>query len=470
MTRLKHIAGLTKLEELDLYGVKLTDAGIAHLKDLKEMRKLILLGAPDYRREHPRPGRHDSTARIEPVPQPHHERRPGETRRVCSDLTAVDLRYSRVTASGVETLRAAVPSCEIEFVGAAPTKNAKRPSSLVATAQKLNLEATEADDLTLQKLRNRKDIRELNLSYTTVTDAGLANLQSIPSLRVLRLAGTQINGSGLSTLKSVVDLDLSGVPIRSVPVLPAIERLNLSDSDISDAAIADLAKLPALQVAEPEQHRCRRRRACKRSATMTNLRELGLNYGRFTDKGLDALKTLTGLKRLDLVRTRTGEAAMAVDCDPARVGRVESRLHCRQRQGFALLQGMPKLRELHLDSVDVGDESIDVIASMPNLQTVNLYHTTVTAGRGGAIEKGSAQMPGDLGPRFGAAESEEDVNAQFGYSIRAWSCVGVLSAPRMSISARAGSPIPIFRGWRKCAICAASTSRSPASPIAACAR
>ena len=47
-------------------------------------------------------------------------------------------------------------------------------------------------------------------------------------------------------------------------------------------------------------------------------------------------------------------------------------------KSFALLQGMPQLRELHLDSVDVGDESIDVLASMPNLQSVNLYHTMVT--------------------------------------------------------------------------------------------
>ena len=37
---LKNIAGLTKLEELDLYGVRITDRGIAYLKDLKELRKL----------------------------------------------------------------------------------------------------------------------------------------------------------------------------------------------------------------------------------------------------------------------------------------------------------------------------------------------------------------------------------------------------------------------------------------------
>ena len=46
-----------------------------------------------------------------------------------------------------------------------------------------------------------------------------------------------------------------------------------------------------------------------------------------------------------------------------------------------------KLRELHLDSVDVGDESIDVLASMPNLQIVNLYHTTVTAAGAERLKK-----------------------------------------------------------------------------------
>jgi hypothetical protein len=43
-----------------------------------------------------------------------------------------------------------------------------------------------------------------------------------------------------------------------------------------------------------------------------------------------------------------------------------------------MLQDMPQLRELHLDSADVGDESIDVLAGMPALRTVNLYHTLFT--------------------------------------------------------------------------------------------
>jgi hypothetical protein len=47
-------------------------------------------------------------------------------------------------------------------------------------------------------------------------------------------------------------------------------------------------------------------------------------------------------------------------------------------KAFAAFQGMPALRVLHLDSADIGDESIDILAGMPGLQSVNLYHTLVT--------------------------------------------------------------------------------------------
>ena len=42
---LKHLSGLTALEELDLYGTSLTDRGIAFLRNLTAIRKLNLLGA-----------------------------------------------------------------------------------------------------------------------------------------------------------------------------------------------------------------------------------------------------------------------------------------------------------------------------------------------------------------------------------------------------------------------------------------
>ena len=35
--------------------------------------------------------------------------------------------------------------------------------------------------------------------------------------------------------------------------------------------------------------------------------------------------------------------------------------------------------QFFIDSADVGDEAVDVLASMPKLEWVNLYHTVVTS-------------------------------------------------------------------------------------------
>ena len=122
---LKHIAGLTRLEELDLYGVRVTDRGIAYLKDLKELRKLILLGAPITDESIPVIA---GMAHLRELNLYRSRVTNSGLARLAGlhELSAVDLRYSRVTAGGVDTLRAAVPACEIEFVGAAPAQtNAK---------------------------------------------------------------------------------------------------------------------------------------------------------------------------------------------------------------------------------------------------------------------------------------------------------------------------------------------------------
>ena len=116
---LKHLAGLTKLEELDLYGVKVTDRGIAYLKDLKELRKLILLGAPIT--DESIPVFAGMTHLRELNLYRSRVTNSGLARLgALHELSAVDLRYSRVTSGGVEALKAAVPACEIEFVGATP--------------------------------------------------------------------------------------------------------------------------------------------------------------------------------------------------------------------------------------------------------------------------------------------------------------------------------------------------------------
>jgi hypothetical protein len=47
-------------------------------------------------------------------------------------------------------------------------------------------------------------------------------------------------------------------------------------------------------------------------------------------------------------------------------------------KGLALLKGLPELRELSLDSSNVGDGAVEALQSMPQLEVLNLYHTLIT--------------------------------------------------------------------------------------------
>ncbi|MEZ5393242.1 MAG: hypothetical protein R2724_10280 [Bryobacterales bacterium] len=47
-------------------------------------------------------------------------------------------------------------------------------------------------------------------------------------------------------------------------------------------------------------------------------------------------------------------------------------------RGVEYLRGMTKMRKLDLLGVDAGDASMEILASMPDLEVVNLYRTQIT--------------------------------------------------------------------------------------------
>src|SRR6185295_13580343 len=175
-------------------------------------------------------------------------------------LTDVDLRYTRVTSNGIESLRAALPNSKVQFVGSSSVRprsaGAARPAANTAKAiaawvqamggvadfdtdrltridlsstsvsdaqlshlseltslEKLNLEVTQIGDLGLAALEHLTGLKELNISQTTVSDAGLSKLAGLSQLQILKLAGTLIEGRGLANLSHLTalrELDLAG--------------------------------------------------------------------------------------------------------------------------------------------------------------------------------------------------------------------------------------------------------------------
>ena len=423
---LKHIAGLTRLEELDLYGTHVTDAGIAYLKDMKDMRKFILLGAPIT----------DASAKIfagMPKLRELNLYRSHITNAGLSEMSklkemaTLDLRYSRVSATGVEAFRAAVPGCEIEFAGIESSTGAKPPSRPSGTSEKsigdwitslggkaefqsghiravslasthvndaqlgylatlgplasLDLQATEIGDAGLQQIARMKSLKELNLSNTTVADTGVAYLAQLPQLRSLRLRNTLVKGTGIA-FPQLETLDLGGSPVNNaglakIAKLPGLKELSLADSEVTDAGLDSLAGLTGLTLLNLNGADIGDAGLEKLSA-LTELRELDLNYTRFTEKGLAALKDLSKLERLTLVRTRTSDTGMSVIASLQNLQSLNIDYTSVNNKNFATIKGLAHLQNLSLDSAAVGDDAVDTIVSLRELRKLNLYHTQVT--------------------------------------------------------------------------------------------
>src|SRR6195256_6302276 len=109
---LKYLRDLTQMEDLDLYGVKITDAGVEHLRKMTGLRRLNLLGGQIT----------DASAEILSQFRELRDLNLYRSRitnaglaklQSLKKLEMLDLRYSGVSSAGVQAFRAAVPNCSL---------------------------------------------------------------------------------------------------------------------------------------------------------------------------------------------------------------------------------------------------------------------------------------------------------------------------------------------------------------------
>ena len=236
---LGHLKGLTGLRELSLWNTKITDAGLAHLKNLTGLRRLDLMCTQVT---------DSGLALLEGL----------------AELQGLYLMKTQVTDLGLEHLKdlkaleyLLLDSTQITDAGLAHLQH-------LSTLKMLDVgRNTRITDAGLVHLEGLARLESLNLEHTAVTDAGLVHLRGLTRLNWLCLLGTKIDGTGLAHLKS----------------LTGLEFLNLTGTQVTDAGLANLKGL-------------------------TGLRTLWLLNTNVTDVGLSHLQGLTGLEYLVLSKTQ----------------------------------------------------------------------------------------------------------------------------------------------------------------------
>ena len=176
---LAHLKGLTELRGLMLTSKRITDAGLAHLKGLSQLRSLSL-----------------SNAQVTDAGLVHLKR--------MSKLETLDLSDTQVTDEGLAHLRGLPRLQQLGLDRTQVTDAGLVQLQGLPQLQHLYLSETQVTDAGLVYVAGLSQLQGLDLSGTQVTDAGLVHLEGLTQLKLLNLAGTQVTHGGEAILKQAL--------------------------------------------------------------------------------------------------------------------------------------------------------------------------------------------------------------------------------------------------------------------------
>lgn len=209
-------------------------------------------------------------------------------------IVAVDLRSSWVTDSDMPRL-AQMP--DLKRLDLSLTRISDRGLRALKTApgiEELNLYfAEQISDESTVVVKGWKHLKRLNLRGTKITDSTLEFLSSVPTLEWLDIGWAQITDTGLEHLVALTNLrwltlggnKLTDTSLQFLRQMPQIEYLDVGGAQRTDSGLWSLSLTDA---------------GVQAIASVTGLRELRLAGTAVTSRGLESLKSLARLERLNL--------------------------------------------------------------------------------------------------------------------------------------------------------------------------
>ena len=208
-----HLRGMTKLKKLNLQGAALTDEGTRHLANMTELEELNLYGTKV------------TNVGVEVLKDLKH-------------LSIVDLRYTRVTRAGVDRLHASVPRCEVSFLDPSVRPGLPEGADRIVAGQGDEAVARWVRSIGGRAVIEDGRLREISLASTGVSDELLRNLEGLKHLQKLELRSTEIGDLG----------------VQHLATLTSLEKLDLGGATISDEGLAPLAGLKGLRELDALAH------------------------------------------------------------------------------------------------------------------------------------------------------------------------------------------------------------------------
>ncbi len=207
--------------------------------------------------------------------------------------------------------------------------------------RELDLSTTEVSDRGVALLGKMTQLRSLNLQWTPITNLGLSDLQDLIGLRMLSVNRTRVGENGMKFLRRMEHLE--NLDIGYIQ--------GEGDEGFSDKGLKEIA-------------------------THHNLVALDLSESVVTDAGLESLRDLRRLKKLNLSYRIWGTVAGAPRFAPPNRDEIPPGERITGHV-FHVLRDLPELEYLIISGRPIGGTGFAEIAALRDLRELDISDTDV---------------------------------------------------------------------------------------------
>ncbi|MCE5230877.1 M48 family metalloprotease [bacterium] len=235
----------------------------------------------------------------------------------------LQIKLDRMTGAGLENLKA-MPALERLSLSGGGKSNvvAFDEAKLAAVKECPNLKTLEIwtgiSDTGLAAIGPNPNLESLELDVGELTDSGFASLKQFTNLKKLRMTASnpKLSGKGLKVLAEMpslreVTVAISGLTQEGFDALrglKSVKMLNLYYPKLSDAGMAGLVGMNGLS--ELNAYGKFNDQTLGHIAKLPALKRLSISGTAITDKGVDSIAGLTSLEHVDLNETSITDAAI----------------------------------------------------------------------------------------------------------------------------------------------------------------
>lgn len=366
---LRHLSKLTSLEELELGGGQIDDAGLVHLAKLKSLNYLLLFG---YFSD-------AGMAHLKDIP----------------NLRILNIGFlGQITDEGLANLAGCT---QLERISLGWNENiTDKGASYLATIPSLkmiDLSHAHITDAGLAHLAKIKSLEYLELPRERVTNKGLGYLWQLTNLKHLKIPRTSHRvpyaDKGLEELSKlqaleelfIADLGVTDAEMSHVAKLTNLKRLTLFGCPITNKGLAKLKALKSLEylwLYEPQNITIS---DLKDLNALPNLVELNVQEIIQDNSGLD----ISGLTRLEKLMIGTHHKGDGIrDEDLACLANLKNLRWFQVSQaitkplsltdaGVAHLAGLTNMDRLTIGGPELTDKALGYLKDMKKLDMLNIY-------------------------------------------------------------------------------------------------